>query len=134
MVPVTEGLWLAVALGLAGGLGLWSVAARLPAVGRPRLATRLAPYLLDVSAEARRIVRPAVADPVPVLGVLAAPALDLFQRAFGGLLGPPDGAKPRAVLVTDAELRQLAAGPDAPADQPVPQDQSRTSRWAKLFG
>ena len=87
MVPVTGALWLALALGVIGGVGLWSVAARLPALAGPRLARRVAPYLLDVSAEARRLQRPADQDPVPVLGVLAAPGLDVFQRLFGGVLG-----------------------------------------------
>ena len=110
---MTPALWLAVALGLTAGVGLWSVTARLPALGRPRLASRLAPYLLDVSQEARRLVRPPDADPLPVLGVLAAPALDLFQRAFGGLLGSSGGAAVRLAragrswTVEGYRLRQL---------------------------
>ncbi len=110
---MTPQLWLAVALGLTGGIGLWSVTARLPALGRPRLASRLAPYLLDVSPEARRLVRPPDADPLPVLGVVAAPALDLFQRAFGGLLGTSGGAVVRLAragrswTVEGYRLRQL---------------------------
>lgn len=113
MVPVTPELWVALALGLTAGVGLWSVTARLPALGRPRLATRLAPYLLDVSAEARRLQRPTVVDPVPVLGLVAAPALDLFQRAFGGLLGSSGGAAVRLARagrdwsVEGYRLRQL---------------------------
>jgi tight adherence protein C len=113
VVPVTPELWVALALGLTAGVGLWSVTARLPALGRPRLAHRLAPYLLDVSAEARRMQRPAVVDPVPVLGLLAAPALDLFQRAFGGLLGSSGGAAVRLARagrhwsVEGYRLRQL---------------------------
>ena len=106
-------LWTALALGITAGVGLWSVTASLPALGRPRLATRLAPYLLDVSAEARRLQRPAVIDPVPVLGLLAAPALDLFQRAFGSLLGSSGGAAVRLARagrgwsVEGYRLRQL---------------------------
>jgi tight adherence protein C len=113
VVPVTPELWIALALGLTAGVGLWSVTARLPALGRPRLASRLAPYLLDVSAEARRLQRPTVVDPVPVLGLVAAPALDLFQRAFGGLLGSSGGAAVRLARagrdwsVEGYRLRQL---------------------------
>ena len=113
MVPVTPELWLAVALGLTAGVGLWSVSTRLSALGRPRLAGRIAPYLLDVSAEARRVHRPAVADPLPVLGVMASPALDLFQQAFGGLLGSSGGATVRLARagrdwsVEGYRLRQL---------------------------
>ncbi|GAA2748745.1 type II secretion system F family protein [Amnibacterium kyonggiense] len=110
---MTPELWLALALGLTAGIGLWSVTARLPALGRPRLATRLAPYLLDVSAEARRLQRPTAVDPVPVLGLVAVPALDLFQRAFGGLLGSTGGAAVRLAragrdwTVEGYRLRQL---------------------------
>lgn len=113
MVPVTPDLWLALALGLTAGVGFWSVSTRLPALGRPRLATRIAPYLLDVSAEARRLHRPTVVDPVPVLGLLATPALDLFQRAFGALLGSSGGAAVRIAragrtwTVEGYRLRQL---------------------------
>ncbi|MGT2424887.1 type II secretion system F family protein [Amnibacterium kyonggiense] len=115
---MTPELWTALALGLVAGIGLWSVAVRLPALGRPRLAARLAPYLLDVSAEARRLQRPATVDPVPVLGLVAVPALDLFQRAFGGLLGSTGGAAVRLARagrdwsVEGYRLRQLlwAAG------------------------
>ena len=87
MVPVTGATWLALACGLSLGLGLWSLASRLPSLTPPRLTTRLAPYLLDVSAEARRLQRAPLVDPVPVLGVVAAPALDVFQRLFGAALG-----------------------------------------------
>ena len=114
MVPLTADLALAAVLGTTLGLGLWSIASRLPRLSRPRLAARLAPYLLDVSPEARRLVSRPVADPLPVVGVLAVPALDLFQRAFGGLLGGADHA---ALLLRQAgsplgvegyRLRQLA--------------------------
>ena len=89
MVPVTAPLAVAVACGIGIGLGLWSIASRLPAFARPRLASRLAPFLLDVSSEARRLRDRSPADPVPVLGVLAVPLLEAFQRAFGAVLGAP---------------------------------------------
>lgn len=113
MVPLTD-LALPVVFGVTLGLGLWSIVSRLPALSRPRLAARLAPYLLDISSEARRMhFRPA-ADPLPVIGVLAVPVLDLFQRAFGSVLG---GAGRTALLLRQAgaavslegyRLRQLA--------------------------
>jgi tight adherence protein C len=87
MVPLTASLGWGVALGCALGLGLWAIATRMPRLARPRLAARVAPYLVDVSAEARALVFRASADPLPVLGVLGAPALRLFQAVFGGLLG-----------------------------------------------
>ncbi|RIX30980.1 type II secretion system F family protein [Amnibacterium setariae] len=110
---MTPELWAALALGLVGGIGLWSLSSRVPSLGRPRLAARLAPALADVSPEARRLLRPPVADPVPVLGLLATPALDLFRRAFGGLLGGDGGAAVRLARagrpwsVEGYRLRQL---------------------------
>lgn len=102
MVPVTPSLAWAVALGCALGLGLWATATRLPRLARPRLAARVAPYLVDVSPEARAVVFRASADPLPVLGVLGVPALRLFQSLFGGLLG--------VVSRTQLLLRQAGDG------------------------
>ena len=115
MVPVSlePGLALTIACGIGIGLGLWSIASRLPAFARPRLATRIAPFLLDVSPEARRLHERVPADPVPVLGVLAAPLLEGFQRAFGAVLGTPDRTAVRlrraglARSVDAQRLRQL---------------------------
>lgn len=87
MVPLTAALAWAVALGCTLGLGLWIIATRMPRLARPRLAVRVAPYLVDVSEQARALVFRAAADPLPVLGVLGGPALRLFQSVFGGLLG-----------------------------------------------
>ncbi len=87
MVPVTAAQWFALAGGLGIGLGLWSISSRLPALARPRLAARIAPFLTDVSAEAQRLAHPPGVDPGRVLGVVASPVLDAFQRLFGGLLG-----------------------------------------------
>ena len=95
MVPVTGELALAIVCGIGLGLGLWSLTSRLPAFARPRLAARIAPYLLDVSAEARRLRDRLPADPVPVIGVLAVPLLEGFQRAFGAVLGSPASAAVR---------------------------------------
>jgi tight adherence protein C len=102
MVPLTASLAWAVALGCALGLGLWAIAGRMPRLSRPRLAARIAPYLVDVSAEARALVFRASADPLPVLGVLGAPALRLFQAVFGSVLG--------VVSRTELLLRQAGDG------------------------
>jgi tight adherence protein C len=74
----------------------------MPRLARPRLAARMAPYLVDVSTEARALVFRASADPLPVLGVVGAPALRLFQAVFGGLLG--------VVSRTQLLLRQAGDG------------------------
>lgn len=69
---------LAVLCGAMLGIGLWSLVSLTPRLSRPRLADRVAPYVLDVSAEARLYVGRTSTDPIPVLGALFAP---LFNRA-----------------------------------------------------
>ncbi|WP_375399992.1 type II secretion system F family protein [uncultured Amnibacterium sp.] len=84
---MTPSIAWAVACGVGIGLGLWSLVSLFPRFAQPRLAARVAPSLLDVSAEARRFTyRPSV-DPLPIVGVLVEPALRAFQTVFGGVLG-----------------------------------------------
>ena len=56
--------------GVVLGLGLWLIVSAVPRVGRPRLVERVAPYVADLSAEARAMVARRPADPSPVLGVI----------------------------------------------------------------
>ncbi|MET0726263.1 MAG: type II secretion system F family protein [Leifsonia sp.] len=88
MVPVSASLAWSLVLGCTLGLGLWSLAATIPRLSRPRLIDRVAPYVVDVSASARDHVDRRSTDPLPVLGVLAAPVLSagrsLLSRLFGG--------------------------------------------------
>ena len=76
--------------GTALGLGLWSLVSLMPRLSRPSLASRLAPYLLDVSVEAREFVSRTSVDPIPVLGTLFAPAFTALQRALSSVLGGSD--------------------------------------------
>jgi tight adherence protein C len=75
---------LGIACGLALGLGLWALLSLVPSFGRPRLTSRVAPYVQDVSADARAIVTRRPSDPLPVLGVVVAPLVDLVGRLAGG--------------------------------------------------
>lgn len=88
MVPVSATAALAVAAGAALGLGLWLIVAAVPRLGRPRLMQRVAPYLADVSDEARASLLRRPADPAPVLGVVTVPAgrraRELLARLLGG--------------------------------------------------
>lgn len=88
MVFVNPAIALAVLAGLALGLGLWSIVSMLPRLSRPRLARRLAPYILDISSEARALMAPRPAGPLPVLGVLLnLPAVNgatLLGNVLGG--------------------------------------------------
>jgi len=77
----------AVFCGTTFGVGLWSMVSLIPRLGRPRLASRVAPYVLDVSAEARALVGRTTVDPIPVLGTLFSPAFGALQRALSSVLG-----------------------------------------------
>ena len=83
---------LSLVLGCTLGLGLWSLAATLPSLRRPRLADRIAPYILDVSPAAREHVRRRTVDPLPVIGSLAAPVVGAFSSLLSRLFGGPETA------------------------------------------
>lgn len=78
---------IAVALGIVLGLGLWSLVAMLPRMGASRLAERVAPHVLDVSAEARALRARRHGEPASVLAALVAPALERAGRGVATLLG-----------------------------------------------
>ncbi len=82
----STGAW-AVAVGILLGFGIWTLVSLAPILRGPRLANRIAPYLVDVSAEARAHVAPRSADPLPVIGMLFAPLGLRARRAFADLLG-----------------------------------------------
>jgi tight adherence protein C len=86
VVLVTAVAWGAF-FGSVLGVGLWSLVSLTPRLSRPRLANRLAPYLLDVSVEARVVVGRRSVDPIPVLGSLFAPVFGALVRALAGVLG-----------------------------------------------
>ena len=99
---MTPLLGMAVALGCTLGLGLWTLVGLTPRISRPRLAARLAPYLADISSEARTLARRRTVEPLPVLGVLTAPAIDSAVRTVAALFGGADRLSLR--------LRQSRAG------------------------
>ncbi|MRG58866.1 pilus assembly protein [Agromyces sp. CFH 90414] len=70
------------------GLGLWLVVAATPRIGRPRLMERVAPYIADISEQARESLERKASDPSPVLGLLVLPsarrARDLAWQVLGG--------------------------------------------------
>jgi len=87
VVPVSASLSWGVFFGAVLGLGLWSLVSVFPRLSRPRLVDRLAPYLLDVSAEARAVVGRTTVDPIPVLGTLFVPVFGRLRRGLAALLG-----------------------------------------------
>ena len=76
-----------IVLGATLGLGLWLVVSAVPRVGRPRLVERVAPYVADLSAEARAMLARRPADPGTVLGVLLAPLAHRVRGLVSSWLG-----------------------------------------------
>ena len=101
--------------GLSLGVGLWLLVSMMPRFGRPRLVNRLAPYLVDVSAEARAMTESRRSDPLPVLGALAAPAVDWAQSVLDTVVGGEEVIRVRlrqsgsALSVAGHRTRQLFA-------------------------
>lgn len=84
---MTPLLGAALLAGLGLGTGLWLLVSATPRFGRPRLANRLAPYLVDVSAEARAMTEARRSDPLPVIGALFAPAAEAGRGMLDSVLG-----------------------------------------------
>jgi tight adherence protein C len=81
---------LAIVCGLALGVGLWLLVSLAPRLSRPSLSTRVAPYVTDVSADARALLDRHTADPLPVFGAMLEPIATRIQRVLGSLLGGTD--------------------------------------------
>jgi len=77
----------AIVCGVALGLGLWSMVAVVPRLSRPRLVDRVAPYVVDISEEARSITSRTTVHPVPLIGVLVQPLLGGARYGVSRLLG-----------------------------------------------
>jgi tight adherence protein C len=90
VVRVNPAVALAVVAGVALGIGLWSLASLTPRMSRPRLARRVAPYLVDVSASARASLAPAPPGPLPLLGSMLDPFTDWARAVLSNLLGGSD--------------------------------------------
>ena len=87
MVRVSPAVLAAIPAGIALGLGLWTLVALFPRLGAPRLGARIAPYLLDVSPEARRLVARRTSEPASVVGGLLSPAVSRARGLLAALLG-----------------------------------------------
>jgi tight adherence protein C len=104
--------------GLALGLGLWLLVSLTPRLRRPNLAARVAPYVFDISADARDVLDRRTADPLPVFGALFGPIVRALQNALGAALGGSELTARRlrqagtAMSVEEFRARQLiwAAG------------------------
>ncbi|MBM7505175.1 type II secretion system F family protein [Agromyces aurantiacus] len=102
MVHLSTVPTIALALGAVLGLGLWLVAASMPRLGRARLVDRVAPYLTDISPEARAMRARSDADPGSVLGLLVLPVARRLRATLSGVLGGNEAIARR--------LRQAGSG------------------------
>ncbi|MAT18615.1 MAG: pilus assembly protein [Leifsonia sp.] len=112
---MTPTVLLAVPLGIAFGVGVWTLLALVPQFGAPRLSRRLAPYLVDVSPHARELVAERAGEPTSVLLELIEPGLARLRRALASLLGGDESIERRArqagvpIAVERFRSRQLLA-------------------------
>lgn len=87
MVPLNSMAAIGVLLGALLGLGLWLILSAVPRVGRPRLVERVAPYVSDISSEARALLARRPADPTPVLGLVVVPLVRALRTLVSEWLG-----------------------------------------------
>jgi tight adherence protein C len=116
VVRVTPLVALAVPVGITLGLGLWTLLGLVPRVGATRLAARVAPYVADVSPEARAFLDRRPAEPLPFVGGLLAPLGRRIRSALVAVFGGDDSVERRLhqagwMLTVEAlRGRQLLAG------------------------
>lgn len=84
MSPLTS--W-GVVLGVSLGLGLWSLVSLVPRLGRPSLASRVAPYVADFSPGAQAMLARRTVDPLPIIGALVSPGFHRLRGVLGRVLG-----------------------------------------------
>jgi tight adherence protein C len=116
VVRVTPLVALAVPVGVTLGLGLWTLLALVPRIGATRLAARVAPYIADVSPEAREFLDRRPAEPLPFVGGLLAPAGRRIRSALVAVFGGDDSVERRlrqagwTLTVEALRGRQLLGG------------------------
>lgn len=116
---MSAALALAVPVGILLGVGVWTLLGLVPRFGAPRLATRIAPYVADVSPAARELLDRRPSDPLPYLGGLLAPLGRRMRGALAAVLGGDEAVRRRirqagATLTVEAvrgrQLLGAAAG------------------------
>jgi tight adherence protein C len=111
----------AIASGLALGLGLWCLVSLVPSFRRVRLASRIAPYIRDVSDDARALATRPASDPVSVFGILVSPVVDTASRIIDTLVGGAESTARRIrqagleLSVSEFRARQVVWGASAAA-------------------
>lgn len=116
MVRVTTLMALAVPAGILLGLGLWTIAGLVPRIGAARLAGRIAPYVADISEEARDLLDRRRSEPLPFVGGLLAPLGRRIRSALAAVFGGDDAVERRlrqagwSLTVEALRGRQLLSG------------------------
>jgi tight adherence protein C len=87
VVRVTPAVAAGVPLGILLGLGLWSLLALVPRIGAPRLPTRIAPYLVDISPVARELLSRRPPEPATLLAGMFAPLATRLRGLLSGVVG-----------------------------------------------
>jgi tight adherence protein C len=87
MVPLSAIGPIAVVIGAVLGLGLWLIVSAVPRIGRPRLVERVAPYVADLSVEARAMLARRSADPTPVIGFAMSPLVHAVRKVASDWMG-----------------------------------------------
>lgn len=106
----------AVVAGVGLGLGLWTLVALIPRLGAPRLSGRVAHYLVDVSAEAREVVRRRPPEPASLVLGFGAPWAARASRVLAYVFGGDDAVAQRlrqagsSRTVGEFRSRQLLTG------------------------
>ncbi|TAM68675.1 MAG: type II secretion system F family protein [Microbacteriaceae bacterium] len=80
--------------------------ALLPRLSRPRLADRVAPYIVDLSDEARALTARHTVHPLPLVGTLVQPVLGGLRRGVSRMLG---GGETIALRLRQAGRTQAGA-------------------------
>ena len=118
MVRMSVAVAWAVVFGVGLGFGLWMLVSLAPRLGRPTLARRIAPYVVDLSPEARELLQRATANPLPVFGMLLEPVIHAVQPFLDHVVGGTE--------ITEKRLRQAGLESSAAAFR------SRQVLWAVL--
>jgi tight adherence protein C len=92
---------------------LWLLVSLAPRLCRPSLLARVAPYVIDVSTDARGFLDRRTANPLPVFGAMLTPLFRVAQNGLTALLGGSELVARRlrqagsSMTVEELRVRQL---------------------------
>jgi tight adherence protein C len=104
---------IAIVCGLGLGLGLWLLVSMAPRLHRPSFTSRVAPYVVDISVDARVLLERTTANPLPVFGAIFGPIAASLRGLISSLVGGDELAALRlrqaglTISVEEFRSRQL---------------------------